>query len=85
VLWVGSPGFDSLQGQDIFHFFHSVKTDSLAHPACNPMDAGGSFPEVQQLNAKFTIHLHQVRVKSGEATCEGEGEGEGQFRLHITW
>jgi hypothetical protein len=43
------------------------------------LDAGGSFPEVQQLNAKFTIHLHQVRVKNGEAMCEGEG----QFRLHI--
>jgi hypothetical protein len=36
-------GFDSLQGKR-FSLLHSAQTDSWAHPASNPVGAGGSFP-----------------------------------------
>jgi hypothetical protein len=44
INWAEEPGFDSMQGQEIFSPLHVVHTGSTAHTAFYPMGTGGSFP-----------------------------------------
>jgi hypothetical protein len=55
-LRAGRPGFDSLQGKEIFSLLHCVHIGSGAHPAYE-MGTGGFFPGVKRPGRYLTTHF----------------------------